>query len=333
MKFTFGIEKKNKSNLGQSEGHNKRHHATKSQLPKSAWFDSVGHHSIVEWDDLKIEKARGLANRKDAILALEFVFQVGDQSDWREFPTDEYPCGKPKPGMKDKLKALTRGAKEAAEKEFGKENVVSIDLHLDESSPHVHVIVTPITEENKLQSRKWINGKAACAALRRRVHVTMSRHIESSYTPGGAGGEPFDPSKRAGGANGPQPEQGFLKAATAALSSLKIIADLKKRIEAYEKKFSELFNRAKRARHQFLNEVSERKKDRVAGAKALADKSKEMTLKLDELRRSKEDLERSSQLQITKLKSANDSLTSDNNELATTNNELKSAAQKRELRS
>ena len=39
-------------------------------------------------------------------------------------------------------------------KEFGKENVISAKVHLDETTPHMHLHFVPISEEGKLQARK-----------------------------------------------------------------------------------------------------------------------------------------------------------------------------------
>ena len=38
--------------------------------------------------------------------------------------------------------------------EFGKENVVSAKVHLDETSPHMHLHFVPVSAEGKLQARK-----------------------------------------------------------------------------------------------------------------------------------------------------------------------------------
>jgi hypothetical protein len=39
-------------------------------------------------------------------------------------------------------------------KEFGKENVVSAKVHLDETTPHMHLHFVPVSEQGKLQARK-----------------------------------------------------------------------------------------------------------------------------------------------------------------------------------
>lgn len=38
--------------------------------------------------------------------------------------------------------------------EFGKENIVSAKVHLDETSPHMHLHFVPVSAEGKLQARK-----------------------------------------------------------------------------------------------------------------------------------------------------------------------------------
>lgn len=43
--------------------------------------------------------------------------------------------------------------------EFGKENVVSAKIHLDETTPHMHLHFVPVSEEGKLQARKVMTPK------------------------------------------------------------------------------------------------------------------------------------------------------------------------------
>ncbi len=40
---------------------------------------------------------------------------------------------------------------------YGKENIISADVHLDESTPHMHVVFTPITVDNRLSARDLIS--------------------------------------------------------------------------------------------------------------------------------------------------------------------------------
>lgn len=200
MKFTFAIQKMGKSEMTIARGHNCRVHPTSSQLAKEAWFSEKGSGYAVRWDDEKMKRAEGLARRKDAVVGIEFVVQVGNQTDWREPPSTEHPEGKPKPISRELQQGMCLAVKAWAEQTFGADNVVGIHLHLDESTPHVHAVVTPI-KDGKLQAKAWLNGGASVAALRKSCHAAMNERIPCEYTPkSGVGGQPHREDLRAGSA-------------------------------------------------------------------------------------------------------------------------------------
>lgn len=195
MDYTFGFTFKKLSStmIGANKSHNLRLHSTSSQLTrKEAWITPQGHHTIVAWDDAKIELARGLAKRKDAVVVIAFSIQLGAQTDWRAEPTEAFPEGKPKPLSKDVINGLHKGAKEWAREEFGEDNLVSVELHTDESTPHVQLVVTPVNN-GKLQAKHWLDGSGTCAKLRRRACDVMNRYVKCHYVPGNPGGKPHDP--------------------------------------------------------------------------------------------------------------------------------------------
>ena len=203
MKFTFAIQKMGKGGMTIARGHNCRVHPTRSQLDKEAWFSEKGSGYAVRWDDEKMKRAEGLARRKDAVVGIEFVVQVGNQTDWREAPSPEHPEGKPKPISRELQQGMCLAVKEWAEQTFGADNVVGIHLHLDESTPHVHAVVTPI-KDGRLQAKAWLNGGASVAALRKSCHAAMNARIPCVYTPkSGVGGKPHDPAKAAGATPAP----------------------------------------------------------------------------------------------------------------------------------
>ena len=96
MKFSMAIKKHNRATVGMVSGHNTRLHPTRSQLPKAAWFIPDGMQEVATWRENVLDRAKNIAQRKDAVLAIELILQVGNQSDWRELPTTEHPAGKPK---------------------------------------------------------------------------------------------------------------------------------------------------------------------------------------------------------------------------------------------
>lgn len=54
----------------------------------------------------------------------------------------------------ERTKAYFQSVTEFFQNEFGKENVVSAKVHLDETTPHMHLHFVPISQEGKLQARK-----------------------------------------------------------------------------------------------------------------------------------------------------------------------------------
>ena len=259
MKFKLDIEKKNRSNIGRAKGHNCRDHGTESQLPKAAWLTPEGHHVVKSWRQDVLDKAQGLAKRKDAVIGIELVFQVGNQTDWREPPTPDCPQGKPIPSDQAlaRLRKFTRGVSQAIEAEFGAENIVGIDLHTDESTPHVHVIVTPI-KDGKLQAKHWLDGKSKCGALRERLHDVLSKHIECDYTKGGSNHEPHNPKKAAGAVLSPQPqpELSWLKRKTDKAAALaEENTGLKRLLEKVQKELSDKLEKFSKRIRELIKEV------------------------------------------------------------------------------
>lgn len=246
-KFTLAIQKHNRLTAGRCLGHNGRMHATASQLPQHAWLTSKGHHPGMEWQQKRLESAKALAKRKDAVIAIEFIIQVGDQTCWRETPTKENPYGRPRSSIGKDLKSLLTASREAAVQEFGQDNLVGVDLHTDESSPHVHVVVTPV-KAGRLQAKAWLNGARMCAKLRARMFSVVNRHLPCEYTPGARGGAPHDPRQAAGGPSAPQAASGIMGAVreTLGLDVAAQIKTLKSDNERLGQEKQMLFSKVKR---------------------------------------------------------------------------------------
>lgn len=283
MKFRLSIEKKNRANIGTVNGHNKRLHATSSQLPKEAWFTAAGQHEVMAWQQGPLDEAKKLAKRKDAVIAVELIFQVGNQTDWRDLPTPEHPHGKRKSGASTKMNALMDGVKKAGLAEFGRDRIVSMDLHTDESTPHLHVVFVPV-KDGKLHAKHWLDGPASCARLRERMHQVISQHIACSYEKGRPGGRPHDPAKAAGAENGPQPKPTLGDEAENALQAAAELKMVKNKLAAADAQIQTLFSRLKRAERMALEEKQKREEsDARAVAAELAEK--QASAQFDELKR------------------------------------------------
>lgn len=266
MKFAMAIDKKNTANIGTVSGHNKRLHETSSQLPKEAWFTAAGQHEVMPWRQDILDEAKKLSKRKDAVIAVELILQVGNQSEWRDLPTPEHPHGKRKAGASAKLNALMAGVKTAGLAEFGRDRIISIDLHTDESTPHVHIVFAPV-KDGKLQAKHWLNGPASCAQLRERMHQIINQHIACDYEKGKPGGKPHDPTKAAGAENGPKPKP------TSGDEAANALQDARKKLAAAEAQIQTLFSRLKRAERMALEEKQKREESEArAIAAGLAEK-------------------------------------------------------------
>ena len=245
MSFSMSPRKHNRATVGRIEGHNTRLHPTRSQLPKTAWFTAEGRKTLVEWREDVLDKAKALSKRKDAVLSIEIVLQVGNQSDWRELPTEDHPEGKPKAGCMEIIERLDKAATKAAIEEFGHENVISIERHDDESSPHWHVLAAPI-HKGKLQAKHWLNGAAMVAKLRERLHQAFNAMVPCVYEKGsGKGGNPHDPGKAAG--VGPIPTSGIFSKLKGAVSNTLELEAAKKKVKELEAENARLYSKIKRS--------------------------------------------------------------------------------------
>lgn len=91
-------------------------------------------------------KTTGKSVRKDAILAYGLIMQIDPQ-----FYKDN----------KDNPQAMSQSYIDMihmAQKRFGNENIVAVSLHLDEVNPHLHFIMTPVTDDGRLSSKEFINA-------------------------------------------------------------------------------------------------------------------------------------------------------------------------------
>ena len=53
---------------------------------------------------------------------------------------------------------------------FGRENVASITVHRDETTPHLHALVVPITRDGRLSAKDTLGGREKLSALQTEFH-------------------------------------------------------------------------------------------------------------------------------------------------------------------
>lgn len=98
--------------------------------------------------------------RKDSVQAVEVVLSASP-----EFFSKT-------PGDNETLRKWANKNYKWAKEEFG-ENLMQFTLHLDESTPHIHLIFTPITPDGRLSMKDLYGGKDKLSALQSRYAKTM----------------------------------------------------------------------------------------------------------------------------------------------------------------
>lgn len=85
--------------------------------------------------------------RKDAVKAIEYIM-TSDTNKMNEIFSD-----------REKYRSWLKDNKAFLTKVYGKENIVSMHLHMDERTPHLHAIVVPITKDGRLSCKSFVDGK------------------------------------------------------------------------------------------------------------------------------------------------------------------------------
>jgi hypothetical protein len=108
-----------------------------------------------------VENATGRKVRKDAVLEVEVVLTYSSSA------IDKIPLDEWKEANVQWLKDY-----------FGEENVVSAVLHMDETTPHIHAMVTPIDRtsgEPKFNAKKWLGGRALMSQMQTNYAKAMEQ--------------------------------------------------------------------------------------------------------------------------------------------------------------
>lgn len=115
--------------------------------------------------------------RKNAIKSIELLLTASpeyfrdDPEDWGVYD-------------KKKLDRLNAAIVNFLEKEFGHENLISVECHVDEKTPHVHAIVVPV-KNGQVSAHYWTDSRKSMSSLQDRYakaveHLGLDRGIEKS---------------------------------------------------------------------------------------------------------------------------------------------------------
>lgn len=108
------------------------------------------------------EKTKDVKIRKNAVYAIECFMSVSPEA---EFLNNE-----------NKILEWANDSVNWAKKEFGETNIVKANLHLDETTPHIHVFIIPMYKE-KLNAKKFIGGhKSRLSDLQTTYHEAVKQY-------------------------------------------------------------------------------------------------------------------------------------------------------------
>ena len=88
--------------------------------------------------------------RKDAVVCVEYLMTASPEW-WKNAPEEQ------------RQKFFYRAEKWLAEK-YGEQNIVTLSIHKDETSPHVSAFVVPLTADGRLSAKDFIGNKIKMSA-------------------------------------------------------------------------------------------------------------------------------------------------------------------------
>jgi hypothetical protein len=125
------------------------------------------------WKDIqdKLSENKIEEVRKNGVYALEFLMTASPEffDDLKLVKTSASDLEMREVRGLKKVTDFMLRSKTWLENQFGESNLVAMKLHLDEKTPHIHAIVTPIVEgkngKKKLSAKSFIDGREKLRAL------------------------------------------------------------------------------------------------------------------------------------------------------------------------
>ncbi len=194
MYAVIRMEKRKGAAISAIEKHNNRVTEILSDGTEKQWAENADPNlredniSIKKYEELNLTLHQSIhkhlqdcgitKTRKDAVKAVEILCTASPEY----FNGNEFD---------DKLTSFCKQANDFVNDRFGRENVMSIDIHLDEKTPHIHFVIVPITKDNKL-SAKTVCGnrkdyqklqddfadKMKNLGLKRGIKGSNAKHVE-----------------------------------------------------------------------------------------------------------------------------------------------------------
>ena len=160
------IEKRKLGAVGRIERHHERKKTEYKSNPdidmERTRFNYYLSEPAGSYRSMILERIReaGAKLRKDSVV-LQDCF-IGATPEWIR--------SKPPETQRDYFETAFRFFEET----FGKENIISAVVHMDEATPHMHLCFVPITKDNRLSSKELIGGPQGLSKLQDQFYEHMS---------------------------------------------------------------------------------------------------------------------------------------------------------------
>lgn len=126
-----------------------KHNERERETPNADYNITPENKTLVGDDSLSYleawqEKTKDLKIRSNAVLALEVVLTYSPEAKIQQSQNFEAWQAKNIQFLKDT---------------FGEDNILKAELHIDETTPHIHAVIVPIDDKGKLNARAFTGGR------------------------------------------------------------------------------------------------------------------------------------------------------------------------------
>lgn len=163
MKTILRFEKiKTYQQLNLSNAHIQRYLDTPNADNNKKNFHIYGSKNLVKSVKTHFKK-KGIKPRKNSVLCMEAILTLSPEFFENQFKTRDF----------------AKAAYEFLKENFG-DNLKSVTIHLDESTPHIHAHILPITDDGRLSARDLFN-KLTLESFQEIYCKTMSEKIGNQF--------------------------------------------------------------------------------------------------------------------------------------------------------
>jgi len=151
---------KSAGNIGGLNAHMMRTMDVPNADPDLARYNSrpIGSTDLNADVQARLQEAGITKTRKGAVLAVEHLMTASPEHFGSYVKLNEQ--GEKRLWLHtDRWKAFEKASIEWLQERYGKENLVNVTVHKDETTPHLHAVIVPIDSKGKLNCRDFLGGR------------------------------------------------------------------------------------------------------------------------------------------------------------------------------